>query len=276
MNCAWQALLAIFPTWIRRELEKTGGETLREVRLRLGQGAEFVYENECRWTKQHVSGEDLNFCINSASKYSPWASQSISSGFLTAPGGHRIGICGDAVVKEGRVTGIRSVRSLCVRVARDLSGVASDAARITGSILIIGPPGSGKTTLLRDLIRIVSEREFVSVVDERGELFSEYCQQGKRVDILKGCSKEQGIGMVLRSMGPNTIAVDEITEEEDCRALLNALWCGVRLIATAHAGSVKDLCSRPLYRPLVESRIFDHILVMGHDKRWHEERLVGV
>ena len=94
------------------------------------------------------------------------------------------------------------------------------------------------------------------------------------MDVLKGCPKEKGIEMVLRSMGPGCIAVDEITAQADCKALLSAAWCGVRLVATAHAGSVKDLLNRPLYRPILESGIFDHVLVMDRDKHWREERVV--
>ena len=99
--------------------------------------------------------------------------------------------------------------------------------------------------------------------------------RGTRLDVLQGCPKQQGIEILLRTMGPECIVVDEITEAGDCDALLRAGWCGVRLIATAHAGSLRDLMTRPLYQPLLRSGIFDHILVMHRDKSWKEERLAG-
>lgn len=113
------------------------------------------------------------------------------------------------------------------------------------------------------------------MVDERGELFpgcSDF-DRGSRLDVLCGCSKQEGIEILLRTMGPDCIAVDEITAAQDCEALLQAGWCGVRLIATAHAASVRELKQRPLYRPLVEQRLFDQIIVLGRDKTWHLERM---
>lgn len=273
MKCAWQELLAILPTWLAREMDETAENTLEELRLRIGQPPHLLFRAGSRWLSRPVSAEDLNFCINTASRYSPWAAQSVGEGYLTAPGGHRIGLCGEAVVKDGVMSGIRTVSSLCIRVARDFPGMAEQYGNYQGSILIIGPPGSGKTTLLRDLAREISRNETVSVVDERGELFPAGMDRGARMDVLTGCPKTIGIDNVLRTMGPRTIAVDEITAKEDCAALLRAGWCGVRLMATAHASSSSDLRRRPLYSPLLEGELFDHLLIMHRDKSWREERM---
>lgn len=275
MICAWKELLSILPPWLAEEVDNHGRETLEELHLRLGKGPQLVQEGNSIWLSRQVSMDDLNFCINTASRYSPWSAQSIAYGYLTAPGGHRIGICGDAVIQGGSMTGIRTVRSICVRVARDFPGLARQYKRQCGSILIIGPPGSGKTTLLRDLIRQFSLKETVAVVDERCELFPDgYFDRGSAMDILSGCPKGIGIENLLRTMGPSTIAVDEITSEQDCSALLHAGWCGVRLVATAHAATMSDLCSRPLYKPLIDKKLFGQILVLGRDKSLHEERMI--
>ena len=146
-----------------------------------------------------------------------------------------------------------------------------------GNILIIGPPGSGKTTLLRDWIRQVSNigPGSIAVVDERGELFpADACfDAGPRTDVLSGCSKPGGLEMVLKTMGPASIAVDEITSDEDCDALIQAGWCGVRVLATAHASSVSDLKGKQLYRKLLDTGLFDQVLVMNMDKSWRAERI---
>ena len=112
----------------------------------------------------------------------------------------------------------------------------------------------------------------VGVVDERGELFPEGTFfAGERTDVLSGCPKPLGLDRLLRTMGPKCIAVDEITSREDCQGLLRAGWCGVSLLATAHAAGKRDLLTRPVYGPLVETHLFDHILTVLPDQRWIEE-----
>lgn len=274
MNCAWKELLAILPRWLGEEVDKHKNDTLQELRLRLGQPPQLMQKNRTLWLTRVVTADDINFCVNTASRYSPWAAQSAAQGYITAPGGHRIGLCGEVIVMDGAMTGIRSASSLCIRVAKDFPGIAQKYGSYTGSILIIGPPGSGKTTLLRDLIRQLSLRETVAVVDERRELFPEgFFNRGKALDVLSGCPKTAGIDTLLRTMGPETIAVDEITAAEDCAALLRAGWCGVRLVATAHAASPADLRNRTLYKPLLKESLFDHILILRRDKTIHEERM---
>jgi len=275
MKCAWQELLSILPPAMRSEVDKLGRENLQELRLRLGRPAELVTQNGSRWLPRMVSSQDIGFVVQTASKYSPWAAATVAQGFITAPGGHRIGICGEAVVKEDKTAGIRTATSLCIRVARDFPGIAARAAGIGGNILVIGPPGSGKTTLLRDLIRQISDSGFpVTAVDERSELFPAGFEQGRRTDVLTGCSKAQGLDMALRTMGPSYIAVDEITADTDCQALLQCSWCGVHLLASAHASSLNDLRSRPIYKPLWDARVFENILALRRDKTWYTERIM--
>ena len=125
------------------------------------------------------------------------------------------------------------------------------------------------------MIRQLSLHETVAVVDERGEIFPDGCfTYGKSQDVLSGCPKSKAIDILLRTMGPQTIAVDEITAADDCEALQQAGWCGVRLIATAHASNMADLRNRPIYAPLISKRLFDHILVMRRDKTIYEERMI--
>ena len=279
MRCAWQVLLNLLPLQLRQEVDRLGKDTLQELRLRRDRPPELVTQRGSLWLKEPVKQETLQFVINTACRYSPWTATTAADGYITAQGGHRIGLCGEVTLQNGRMADVRSVTSLCIRVARDFPGVAKSIP-LTGSLLIIGCPGSGKTTLLRDLIRTRSEsgNGSVAVVDERGELFpsvqGESCfPPGCRTDILSGCPKRQGIPLLLRTMSPGTIAVDEITDAEDCNGLLKALWCGVDLLATAHAGSLQEFLKRPVYKPLVDSRIFSKVLVMQPDKSWREERI---
>lgn len=269
MTCAWKELLSILPLWLRQEVDRL--ESLQELRLRLGRPVEWITAQKIGYIDREVRREDLQFCVNTASRYSPWTASTVVKGYLTAPGGHRIGLCGEVACRDGEIQTIREIHALNIRVARDFPGIARTIPT-TGSVLIIGPPGWGKTTLLRDLAREIAKRETVSVVDERGELFPPGFERGNRMDVMLGCPKAEGIDMVLRSMGPAWIALDEITSSEDTAALLHSVGCGVQLLATAHGSSVADLRSRSVYKPIWDNRIFQTVLVMNRDKTFYTER----
>lgn len=280
MICAWQSYLNILPQWMRDAVDKHGKYTLQETRLRVNMPPELITQYGSVWLERKVTTEDLSFSINVASKYSPWAAATIGNSYITAEGGHRIGICGEVVVSNHIVTGISVPSSLCIRVSRDYLGVAKSSMIQNCSVLIIGPPGSGKTTLLRDIIRKASNEfaEHVVVVDEKGELFPfinhvPCFQTGKMTDIITGCPKKHGIEAAIRNMSPQIIATDEITASEDCQALLHAGWCGVKLFSTAHAGNKSDLFKRPIYRPILDTKLFDKLIVLKPDKTWTEERM---
>ncbi len=280
MRCDWQSFIKLTPAWMHDFLNTHGKDTLLELRLRLGLQPELVTSGGSLWIHNPVTKSDLVFCINAASRYSPWATATIADGYITAQGGHRIGICGTAAVTDRTVRSVREPTSVCMRVARDFPGIASGMDKIGGSVLIVGKPGSGKTTLLRDMIRRRSNNGTgsIAVVDEKCELFPMegekfWFSPGMRTDILSGCSKPQGIEMVLRNMGPSMIAVDEITAAEDCAALHHAAWCGVKVLAAAHAENRRDLYSRDVYRPIITSGIFDVLVFMLPDKSWRMERM---
>ena len=265
---------------MRDPVDRQGRTNLTELRLRLGYEPKLVLKEKTINLAGTVSKEDLSCVVNNATRYSPWAADTMSKGYITGVGGHRIGIAGQVIRQQGKTIGIREPTMLCIRVARDFPGLAASLKDITGSVLIIGPPGSGKTTLMRDLIRQKSSlgKGSIAVVDERGELFPYFKNKwsyplGANTDVLTGTGKQEGIEMALRTMGPRWIAVDEISSAEDCAALYHVGWCGVSILATAHAENCKELTSRPLYAPLVANKLFDTILCLNRDKNWRLEAI---
>lgn len=276
MICKWQELLWILPLWLRGEVDKKKDSGVNEIRLRLHSPPEIISQNGSVILSRCISADDLTFCLNTATKYSPWTSSTITEGFITAVGGHRIGICGECVYNGNQLKNINCLTSFCIRVSKDYPGITDQLSNLSGSVLIIGKPGSGKTTFLRDFIRNVAQKETVTVIDERRELFPVVAGQfafdrGAHTDVLSGCKKSAGLEVAIRTMAPDTVAVDEITGAEDCSALESAAWCGVRILATAHAGSRSELYSRKIYQSLLQSKIFQTLIVLQKDKSWKQE-----
>ena len=142
LEASWQSFLHTLPLWMREDVDRLGRDALRQLRLRLGAPRlEFGSGSWCLARK--VTQTDLDFCVNAASDYSPWSAVSTRYGFLTLPGGHRMGLCGRAIQKEGEITGFRNVSSVCLRVARDFHGLVPPECCRWGSILILGAPGWG-------------------------------------------------------------------------------------------------------------------------------------
>ena len=203
-----------------------------------------------------VTAEDLEQMLGAVTEYSRYACiETLRQGFLPLRGGFRLGVCGSAVVRD------------------DIAPQLFSADGRFLSTLILSPPGGGKTTLLRDLIRVLSLGDAehralrVAVIDERCELAvcckgRAQMELGNHTDVLSLCPKAVGIPMVLRGMNPQVIAVDEITAEEDIRAMCLAANCGVGLLASIHAASVDELHQKPLWRELLRARVFRRCIVI--------------
>lgn len=253
-----------------------------EIRLRVGYPMAVVLpEGERLLSEKSVQQSDLERLVELASGASVHTVlEQLRQGYLTIEGGHRVGLCGSVVLQDGSVHRLTNFSSANIRIARQMTGVAHfvldrlwDGGTLS-STLILAPPGMGKTTLLRDLIRVISEGDGglslrVAVVDERGELAASRCgipqlNMGRQTDVLDGCPKAQGLMMLLRSMNPQVLAMDEITSPEDIRAMQTAVGCGVILLATAHGTGLEDLNLRTLYQPLLKDRLFQRLVLI----RW--------
>lgn len=271
---------AVLPMELRKALEKLDerwcGAT-EELRLRRGRsmtvtvGERELETNSCAVTEGH-----LRMVLENASQASVHTVlEQVKNGFVTLRGGHRIGLCGTVVRRDGEITALRYLTSLSVRVARSAEGCAAPLLpklfenEILQNTLILAPPGAGKTTLLRDLVRMLSDGGLrVGVADERGEIAALWRGEpqfdvGRHTDVMDGCPKAEGMSILLRGMNPQVLAVDEITDPLDTRAIIEAQGCGVTLLATAHGKNRTDLECRPVYRPLLENSVFSRVVFVS-------------
>ncbi len=292
-------LMKLFSRDIREILKQTPAEfdQVQEIRLRIHAPLLMVYYNheyylttEGKLSKQAgeayiVSRSGLKETLEYISSYSLYAfEEELKQGFITVQGGHRIGVAGKAITDASGIRGMKFISFINVRLSHQVRGCADQVmpylykeGRVLHT-LIISSPGCGKTTLLRDMIRQISDGcgpgpgINVGVVDERSEIGA--CYQGTpqnelgiRTDILDCCPKAQGMMMMIRTMSPQVIAVDEIGGKEDMEAIAYVMNCGCKLIATVHGNSLEDIRQKPVLGRLMEERWFERYIVLDNERK---------
>ena len=292
-------LLRIFSLHIRRILERAAPDFdgLQEIRLRAGRplaiverGREVFLTGDGARTREagaawRVTAQELRETMEFVGEYSLYAYEDeLRQGYLTIRGGHRVGVAGRTVLDGDKVKSVRYISCVNVRLSHEVPGCADPVLPYLWGdegllhTLIISPPRCGKTTLLRDMVRQISDGSrarrgyTVGVVDERSEICG--CFMGipendvrVRTDVMDACPKAEGMMMLVRSMAPEVIAVDEIGRYEDIDAIETVLYSGCRLIATVHGSSLSDIQAKPLFQRLAQEQVFERYVILGDSFR---------
>ncbi|MBE6644281.1 MAG: AAA family ATPase [Ruminococcaceae bacterium] len=257
---------------------------ISEIRLRAHGRSSVIILGERIFLSARISNEDVTrtfFLICEGSVYAQ--RESIKDGYVTLSDGVRVGICGQARYDGGKLVGVSNVTSLVFRIPTaknaDVTALYSAWSGCKRGMLIYSPPGVGKTTALRALSAMIGTGRYaeqVAVVDERGEfIFEDY--KNASVDILRGYKRADGMEIALRTLSPSVIVVDEIGRVTEAEAMLESLNSGVRVLASAHAGSYSELKNRESVKPFLNSKIFDvyaGISLEGCERRFNIERCV--
>lgn len=281
------ALSRHLPVSLTETILLMGTDDIEEIRIISEKNASVIKSGFLLDTGVKICREEMKRIVDSMCRGSMYAMQtSLTRGFITLGGGHRVGICGRTVTQNGIITHMTDISALCIRVSREIIGAADgimEYLECNGRIyntLIISPPGGGKTTLLRDIARQMGARHKVCIADERSEIAASKDgvpthDVGRFTSVMDSVPKAEGIRMLLRTMSPEIIITDETGDEEEEKAISHLINCGVKIITSAHGYSEKDLVGREFFGRLISRGVFERIFVLGRrDKKITVEKII--
>lgn len=291
-------ILKCLPTQLAKLILEHNIQKLEEIRIRANKPVilklrqvEIVLNYTI--TTNEIIGILQNICNNSIYTYQ----NQICNGFITLPGGNRVGIAGNVVIKDGKVSNISYIYSLNFRISHQINGASDNILKYVldtenntiFNTLIVSPPGAGKTTIIRDLAKRISnginEINFrgldVSIIDERGEIAAMtkgiiFNDVGIRTDVLDNVPKSIGIRMAVRSMAPKVIIADEIGNKDDVNIINYAICSGVKCIFTAHGSDMEDLLKNNEINKIINLQLFSKIIFLDEKQKGKIKNVVNI
>lgn len=294
-----EEIIKLFAKSIRKILEGAAldYEQVQEIRMRVQNPFLIIYKEKEYFLEESgaltdqkrqahvVTAEEVAETMEYIAGYSLFAYEDeIRQGYLTVQGGHRVGVAGKLITEGDKVKGVKYISYINVRISHEIKGCASQVlpylvdGKTIYHTLLISAPRCGKTTMLRDIVRQVSDGfgkfpgNTVGVVDERSEIGGSYMgipqnDVGIRTDVLDCCPKAEGMMMLVRSMSPAIIAVDELGDYSDIHAIESVIHCGCRLLATVHGNSIDDIKRKPLLQKLMNDHTFERYVLLQNQRK---------
>lgn len=266
-------LFSFLPTYIEESLQEflnaNKFSSINEIRIKKNSFICLVADSKNIKTNIYVNEYYIEEIFLSLCHGSIYAHvNTIKEGYISLGQGLRAGICGTAVLEGNSLDAVKNISSINIRIPNRIFGASNyvfnllKKSNFNKSMLIYSSPGVGKTSILRDLILKLNSTSppiRFSVIDSREEIITPYFEKCI-FDVFVSYPKGLAIELATKSMTPEIIICDEISSDDEANAILKATNNGVKLIATTHASSYKEVSSKAILKSLINNNVFDYFI----------------